>query len=217
MANRTRSVDEARRAWHQRRVSLGTDLRTSRVTSGASQTAVGVAIGVSASEVSRREHGEAPNVSVCSLSEHAAAVGLRLAITTYPAGGAVRDAAQLRYIHRFLDRVSDTFLRELEAVIPLPGDLRAIDIVLRGTGCLIAVEVITRLGDAQAQVRVARTKARDIGATRLILVVAATHANRRALDQARPALIGAWDFDTRRVLSALAAGRQPDHDAIILI
>lgn len=217
MANRIRAVDEARRTWHRRRLAIGDDLRTSRLTIGASQGDVGEAIGVSASEVSRREHGLAPNVTALSLAEHSAAVGLRLAMTTHPIGGGVRDAAQLRYIHRFLDRVSDRFLRELEAVIPLPGDLRAVDLVLRATGCLIAVEVITRLGDVQAQIRLARNKARDIGATRLILVIAATHANRRALDDARAALTGAWDLDTRRVMTALAASRQPDHDAIVLI
>ena len=157
------------------------------------------------------------NVSVVSLAEHAAAVGLRLSVQVYPAGGAVRDGAQLRYIDRFLSRVSDSFLRELEAVIPLPGDFRAIDIVLRAPGCLIAVEVITRLHDIQAQLRLAQAKARDIGATRLIMAVAATHANRRALDQARPALATAWDLDTRRVMTALGAGRQPDRNAVVLI
>ena len=217
MATRTRGIDEARRSWHGRRVALGEELRTGRRMNGATQAAVGAAIGVSASEVSRRENGLAPNVSARSLAEHAAAVGLRLALNLYPTGAGVRDAAQLRYIHRFLDRVSDQFLRELEAVIPVPGDLRAIDIILRSTGCLIAVEVITRISDVQAQIRLARNKARDIGATRLLLVVAATHANRRALDEARPALTGAWDMDTRRVMSALAAGRQPDHDAIVLL
>jgi len=154
---------------------------------------------------------------VLSLAEHAASVGLRLVITTYPVGGGVRDSGQLRVIHRFLERVSDRFLRELEAAIPLPGDLRAIDVLLRATGCLIAVEVITRLGDMQGQIRAARLKARDIGATRLILVVAATHANRRALDDARSALLGTWDLDTRRVMAALAAGQQPAHDAVVLI
>jgi len=56
-----------------------------------------------------------------------------------------------------------------------------------------------------------------IGATRLVILIAGTHANRRALEQARPSLAGAWDLDGRRVMASLAAGRQPDHDAIILI
>ncbi|MEP7082702.1 MAG: hypothetical protein ABI841_06965 [Chloroflexota bacterium] len=135
----------------------------------------------------------------------------------FPIGGAVRDEAQLRYIERLLERVSDVFSREMEAVVPLPGDLRAVDVLLRGPGCVIAVEVITRLVDVQAQIRVAKLKARDIAATRLLIAIAGTHGNRRALDAARPALIGAWDVDARRVLSALGAGRSPDRDAIILI
>ena len=217
MANRIRPIDEARRAWHQRRLELGAELRSQRVIGGASQADVGAAIGVSKSEVSRRERGEAPYVTAQSLQQHAAAVGLRMSLTLHPIGGRVRDSAQLAYVHRFLERVSTEFARELEAVIALPGDPRAVDIVLRASGCLIAIEIITRLGDVQAQLRVARIKARDIGATRLIIGVAATHANRRALDAARPALVGAWDLDTRRVLAALAAGRQPDNDAIVLI
>ena len=217
MPNCTRGVDQARRGWHQRRVAIGVDLRTHRLMAGASQTDVGAAIGVSASEISRREHGNAPRLSAISMSEHAAAVGLRLVITMYPAGGAVRDAGQLRYIHQFLERVSDSFLRELEAMIPLPGDLRAVDVVLRSAGCLIAVEVITRLSDVQAQLREARLKARAIGATRLVIVLAATHASRRALEEARPALSGSWDLDTRRAMAALSAGRQPERDAIVLI
>ena len=192
-------------------------LRSHRIVNGLSQADVGSAIGRSTSEISRRERGVAPNVSTASLAEHAAAVGLRLVLTMYPAGGAVRDAGQIRVIHRFLERVSERFSRELEAVIPLAGDLRALDVVLRMPGCVIAVEVITRLGDLQAQIRAARIKARDIGATRFILVVAATRANRRAMDEARPAVIGAWDLDTRRVMAHLGAGRQPAHDAIVML
>ena len=210
-------MDEARRAWHVRRVEIGTDLRTHRLVLGATQAAVGEAIGISGSEVSRREHGVAAHVSVESLTEHAAAVGLRLVLTAYPTGTGLRDAAQLRYLERFQERVSPSFSREVEAVIPQAGDLRAIDLVLRATGCLIAVEVITRLGDMQAQLRDARLKARDFGATRLVIAVAATHANRRLLEAARPALLGAWDLDTRRVMGILAAGKQPERDAIVLI
>ena len=203
--------------WYRRRAEIGAELRASRGMRGASQGAVALAVDASVSVISRRERGAAENVSVLALAEHAAAVGMRLAINLYPAGGGVRDEAQLRYIHRFVERVGDNFTPELEAVIPLPGDRRAVDVVLRAPGCVVAVEVITRLADVQAQVRAARLKARDIEATRLVIAIAATHANRRALEAARPALVGAWDLDSRRVLSALGNGRQPDRDAIILI
>ena len=218
MTTRSRAVDAARRTWHHRRVEIGLELRASRLTAGASQGAVGAATGVSASEVSRRELGNAPRVTVASLCEHAAAVGLKLVLSMYPAGGAVRDEAQLRYIHRFLGRVSATFQRQLEAVIPLPGDLRAMDILLRAPGTGIAVEVITRLSDVQAQTRAAQLKARDVGATHLVIVIADTHANRRALDAARSALTaGGWDLDSRRVLRALGAGLPPERNAIVAI
>jgi hypothetical protein len=149
--------------------------------------------------------------------EHAASVGLKLALNAYPAAGGLRDEAQLRYTRRFLERVSGDFQRQLEAVIPLPGDRRAVDLLLRAPGCMIAVEVITRFGDAQAQTRAVRLKARDIGATHVVIVVADTHANRRALEAGRPAMVGVWDFDTRRVLRALAGGRPPERDAIIAL
>lgn len=217
MTNRIRAIDEARLAWDRRRVELGSDFRIHRRILGATQQQVGDAIRVSPSEISRRERGRAPYVSTRSLAEHAAAVGLRLVMTVHPTGSGVRDAAQLRFTDRLLARVSTSFRFELEAPIPLPGDLRAVDIVLRAPGVLIAVEVITRLGDIQAQLRLARLKARDIGATRLIIAIAGTRANRRVLDEGRPALVGAWELDTRRVIGDLTAGRQPDRDAIVLI
>lgn len=219
MANRTRAVDEARRIWHQRRMEIGGALRTARLTRGLVQQAVGSAIGVSAAEVCRRELGKAPGVPASSLCEHAAAVGLKLVLNAYPAGGAVRDVAQLRYIQKFLERVSGAFHRQLEVAIPLPGDLRAIDILLRAPGAVIAVEVFSRFGDAQAQTRSAQLKARDIGATHLIIAIADTHANRRALDGVRAALVGGgWNLDSRRALRALGAGLVPEsRDTIIAI
>jgi transcriptional regulator with XRE-family HTH domain len=217
VAPRTRAIDAARAAWHRRRVELGAELRGARHGRGLGQRAVGDALGVSVSEISRRELGNAPGLAVESLMAHGAAVGLRVVVNAYPAGGAVRDEAQLRYIATFLGRVSPDFNRQLEVPIPLAGDLRAVDIVLRGAGSVVAVEVITRLVDAQAQIRSAVLKARDVGATHTLIVVAGTHANRRALDVARPALASAWDFDGRRVMRRLARAEPPEANAIIVL
>jgi transcriptional regulator with XRE-family HTH domain len=215
MANRTRGIDEALRTWRRQRLALADDLRTARRLAGVTQATVAAVVGCSDSEISRREHGRSrPRVE--QLVAHAAAVGLRVSVTAHPVGGGVRDAAQLRYLARFLARVSPAFRRELEAAIPLPGDLRAVDAVLRGPGVLVAVEMITRLGDVQAQLRAARLKARDIGATRLVVAVAATRANRRALAEARGSLLGSVELDARLVRAALARGRQPERDALIL-
>jgi hypothetical protein len=94
--------------------------------------------------------------------------------------------------------------------------LRAIDVVLRGP-CVIAVEIVTRLADIQAVVRSARVKQRDFGAGRLIIVVAGTHANRRALAVARPTLGSSFEMDSQRVLALLRGGTDPGRDAIVVL
>lgn len=196
---------------------IGEQLRTSRRILGATQLQIGRAIGVSASEISRRELGRAHRMSGEGLAVHATAVGLKLAAKLYPVGGGLRDEAQLRYIAAFVARVGRAWRVVLEAPIPLPGDLRAVDVLLIAGTVRIAVEVITRVADLQAQIRAAQLKARDVEATRLIIVVAGTHANRRAVASARAALAGAFDLDARRVLAELAAGRDPRLDGIIIL
>jgi transcriptional regulator with XRE-family HTH domain len=217
MATRTRTRDEARRTWDRLAQEIGDELRTGRHVLGTTQTQVGVAIGVSASEISRRELGRSRRLTGAKLALHAAAVGLKLVVKLYPLGGGIRDAAQARYIAAFVARVGRSWRVTLEAPIPLPGDLRAVDVLLASERARVAVEVITRLADLQAQVRSAQLKARDIGATRLILVVAATHANRNAMASARSALLSSFDLDSRRLLADLAAGRDPGRDGILML
>ena len=217
MPARTRTLDEARRAWHRTAQEIGDQLRTGRHVLGLTQAQVGAAIGVSSSEVSRRELGRSRRLTGEKLGVHAAAVGLKLSVKLYPVGGGIRDAAQARYIAAFVARVGRPWRVSLETPIPLAGDLRAIDVLLTSDRARIAVEVITRLADLQAQIRSAQLKARDIGATCLMLVVAGTHANRNALAAARPALFGSFDLDSRRLLADLAAGRDPGRDGIIVL
>lgn len=152
-----------------------------------------------------------------TLAVHAAAVGLKLSVKLFPLGGGVRDAAQARHVAAFVARVGRSWRVSLEVPIAQPGDLRAIDVLLARSAVRIGVEVITRLADLQAQLRAAQLKARDIGASRLILVVAGTNANRRALAEARPSLSAAFDLDTRRVMADLAAGRDPGRDALVVL
>ena len=82
---------------------------------------------------------------------------------------------------------------------------------------MIAVEVITHIRDVQAELRSAQLKQRDFGADRLVLVLAATHANRDALAAARPSLEVAFELDSQRVLRMLAAGKDPGRDAIVML
>jgi len=217
MARRIRGLVEARRTWERLAYDIGDELRTARHLVGATQRQVGAAIGVSPSEISRRELGKSRHLTGERLSVHAAAVGLKLWVKLFPVGGGVRDEGQARYVAAFVARVGRQWRVTLEAVMPMPADLRAVDVLLVNGALRIAVEIITRVGDLQAQIRSAQAKARDLAATRLILVVADTHANSRALNAVESTLVPAFDLDARRVLAALAAGRDPGRDALVLL
>ena len=217
MPTRTNLLDDANRWWRRMELEIGDELRAARHLLGLTQKQVANAIGISQSDVSRRERGRAPRLTVQALAHHAAAVGLKPSIKLWPVGGGVRDEAQARYVARFVARVGRAWKVRLEAPIPKAGDLRAVDILLIAGPIRIAVEVITRLADLQAQVRAAQLKARDIGATRLVIVVAGTHANREALSTVRATLVSTFELDGRRVLIELAAGRDPGRDAIIAL
>jgi transcriptional regulator with XRE-family HTH domain len=217
MSVRTRASDDARRRWLAICRRAGDELRTSRRVHGLTQRQVGTALGLSQSEISRRELGQAHGIAGRALALHAAAVGLKLAVQLWPVGAAIRDAAQARYVATFVARIGHRWRVQLEANVPIPGDLRAADVLLANGATRVAVEVITRITDLQAQLRLAQAKARDLQATRLVIVTAATHANRATMAATRGALIESFDLDSRAVMSALAAGRDPGRDAIILL
>lgn len=216
MATRTRLMDEARRRSIRLAHQLGDELRAARHVAGLTQRHVASAIHSSQAEVSRRERGRVPGVGLDRLVSHGAALGMRVSVKLFPVGGAVRDAAQARYIAAFVARIGRPWAVRLEAPVPIAGDLRAIDVELRSAGGTVAVEVITRLADLQAQLRAAQLKARDARASRLVIVVAGTHANRRALGGARATVLLSYDLDARKVINDLAAGRIPPRDALIL-
>jgi transcriptional regulator with XRE-family HTH domain len=198
-------------------MQIGEQFRTARLVRGLTLKQLAEAIGSSASEVSRRELGKSNRLTGEKLAVHAAAIGLKLSVNLWPVGGGVRDASQARHIAAFVARVGRPWRVLIEAPIPIAGDLRAVDVLLVRGEVRVAVEVITRLADLQAQVRAAQLKARDIRATRLILVIAGTHNNRRVLQAARGSLADAFDLDTRRVMADLARGADPGRDAILVL
>src|SRR5688500_16846225 len=130
MATRTRATDEARRLWARMATEIGDQLRTGRDVLAASQGQIGQAVGVSPAEISRRELGRSRRLTGEKLAVHAAAVGLKVSVKLYPIGGGIRDAAQARYIAAFVARVGRLWKVILEAPLPLPGDLRAVDVLL---------------------------------------------------------------------------------------
>ena len=101
--------------------------------------------------------------------------------------------------------------------MPIAGDFRAADARATVPGCSLMFELWTRLSDYQAQTRAALLKRRDLRAGRLILVLLGSTANRRALREAGDAPRGSFPLETRAVLGALAEGRDPGANGIVLL
>lgn len=217
MPSRSNPIIDAARLTTWVLLEIGRELRLARVLAGMIQGQVAAAIGMSASYVSRIEAGKVRSASVEQLMRHAAAVGMKVYVKAYPGGRRPLDSAQLGLLEDFNARLHPNWSRQLEVVVPLPGDLRAADEVIRNASCSCAVEAITRFADVQAQTRSAHAKQRDIGTDRLILVVRGSHANRRMIHAAGPLLHETFPVGTRSALHALGAGRDLGGDCLILL
>lgn len=192
-------------------------MRSARLAAGLTLRDVGKAVGVVASTVlshePARRRGERPG----PLARHAAVVGMRLRIKAYPEGAPIRDAAQVALVRAFRDRIGTALKLQLEQlVVGTPGDMRAFDATLAlPGGC--GVEFITRFHDCQAQLRAVLLKQRDSGVARLVIVVKATHANRRAVASAADIIATTLPLGTRATLAALAMGHDPGENALVLL
>jgi transcriptional regulator with XRE-family HTH domain len=217
MPTRRNLIDEARRRGARLAREIGDDLRQARLRNGLSLRQVAEAIGASRWQVGRRERGIAATAGLVDLVVHAAAVGLDLSVRSFAAAPAVRDAAQVRVLARFLNMTGSAWAVQLEAPLRVLRDQRAFDCLLRCGEHVVAVEVITRLHDLQAQLRPLFAKARDAGIERLIIVVADTRANREALELASDVLSSAFSLDARGTFAALRHGTVPARDAIVRV
>ena len=223
MANRIRRSSEALAAGRRLQSDLGTDLRDARLARGLRQTDVARFLGVSHARIGRVERGVVRTLGLADTASHGACVGLRLYARLYPAAGGLRDAAQLALLRRFRIRVGDAWRWQLEAPLNIAGDLRAFDALLTaavppaGAPVTIAVEAITRLRDAQAQLRAANLKQRDGRVPRLVMLIGASHANRAALRSAADLLATTFPLGTRATLAALTARKDPGANAIVLL
>jgi transcriptional regulator with XRE-family HTH domain len=222
VSNRTRRADEAGRAGERLEEKLGRELRLARLTSGLRQSDVARVLGVSHTSIGRVERGIA-SLGIADASRHAAVVGLRLYARFYPTGSGLRDAAQLDLLRRFHSRIGDRWTWQLEAPLNIAGDPRAFDALLTrpptpsSPTLTVAVEAVTRLRDAQAQLRAANLKQRDGGAQRLVILLSASHANRTALRSAADILATTFPLGTKATLTGLAAGIDPGANGIVLL
>jgi transcriptional regulator with XRE-family HTH domain len=184
-----------------------------------SQQALADQVGVSRARVSRIERDEEPDVPAWLLARMAVHVGLDLSVKTYPGGDPILDAAQQRLLGRLRKRLGDAWAWQFEVALPIPGDLRAWDSVgtCAGNGLVIHVEAETRIDDIQALLRRIGRKCRDGGATRVLLVVADTRHNREVVEAAAAELREMFPADPRYALGALAGGKDPGANALVLL
>ena len=216
-ANRSSPLHEATLQANWLLQRIGRELRLARIAAGATQDQIAKRIGTGKAQVSRIEHGHGGDLRVALLARHASVVGLRLSVQLYPGTRYVLDAPQLGLLERLRTRLGAAWSWEIEVPMPAERDLRAVDARLRRGDCTIAVEAMTRLADVQAQVRAAQLKRRDIGATRLLLLIGGTRANRRALAAAEPILSAAFLSGTWRLLRQLSAGEDPGGDLLVVM
>jgi hypothetical protein len=145
-----------------------------------------------------------------------AALGHNVRLKAYLAGDAIRDAGQQRLIDRLRRHLHPSISITTEVGLPIPGDLRAWDAMLRTTTWRRPVEAETAIDDVQAVDRRVQLKVRDGAVDGVILLVADTLRNRRAL-AAAPSAFTNFDRDARRVLRDLRAGGDPGGSSILVL
>jgi transcriptional regulator with XRE-family HTH domain len=218
MGARERSIDRGRRIAATDLTRVGGELRAARHGIGRSLESIGVASGMSPSQVARIERGALPSTSVSQLARLGAAVGLDVRVRTYPGPDPMLGMGQWALIGRLRARLPETASLRHEVPLPTAGDQRAWDVVIGGLlGPDLPVDAETRLADPQAQLRRAMLKLRDSGFAAMVWLIADTRHNRAALRAIGDLLSTDFPVSARTALHALREGRHPGGSAIILL
>lgn len=215
MTTRIGPIARARRIADADELHVCRNISQGRRGAGLSQEELGRACGLSRSQVARLEAGSRHG-TIRELACLGAAVGLDVRLRAYPVGDAIRDAGQSRLLERLHVRVHPSLGWATEVPLPIEGDLRAWDAVIRGRDWRRPVEAETVLDDLQATRRRLALKQRDGGEDHVILLVADTRRNRAAL-AAAPGAFADLPLNTREVLAALAAGHDPGASGVVIL
>lgn len=187
---------------------------------GISQHAMARELGCSQANLWRTEAEEVA-VTVVRLSEMASVMGLELSIGLHELGDPIRDKGQQALAGRFAALLSPRWAVTSEALLPMPGDLRAWDKLLRLTGAergqLVGVDLETRIRDVQALVRRTRMRERDGGVDAIVIVLSDSATDRRLVAQLRDALGPDYATNSRVLLKALREGSALAGSGVVLI
>ena len=198
---------------------IGGEIHEARLGRGLSQADVARSAGVPQTRLSRIERQLQPDASVRDLACLLAVVGFEFSGRAYPAGSPIRDTAQRALLDRLRGRSAPALKWRFEVPIPIPGDQRAWDAVIEASATeRLAVEAETRLRDLQAlQRRIALKRRDDPFLVGLVLLLAATHANRRLVGDHAVTLASDFPLRGRAILGALGDGRLPSGSGLVLI
>ena len=200
------------------RARIAAEIRVARNSAGLTLAQVGRAAGVSRSETSRIERGDAGWVDLMTLGRLAAVVGLDLWVRTFPGEEPLRDAGHIRLADTFRELVAPPLRIRAEVPVGDRRDRRAWDITLTDpTDDACAVELETRFVDAQAQHRRIAQKLAESAIDRVVVVLADTRANRTAVPSAAGLLRTAFVLEDRAAVDALRSGLLPQRSALIFV
>jgi len=192
-------------------LEVGEAFSEQRLTLGVSQEHLAAVAGLARRRYGRIERGQLP-ATLRELDAIAAALGLELSVRLFPAGPPVRDAGQALRLTRILAHARPPLRHGVE--IGLPGtagrfEQRAWDAMLVGGGERTAIELETRIRDAQAMRRRHDLKRRDDPTEHFVLLVADTRHNRRIVKELAPLFDDLPRLRPSAVYLALEAGRHP--------
>ena len=206
---------ESRRRAERLLSAVGRELRGARIQRGLAQRTIARGAGVSQATISLIERGRHPGVRIETLTRCAALVGLDLSVRLFPGGEPIRDAAHAKLLERFRTVVGEQWRWAAEVPLPINGDKRAWDRVLRGDQVRIGVEAETKPTDLQEVQRRLQLKKRDGNLDRLVLVLPNSAWCRQIVRLND--ITETFPVPGAVALAALCAGRDPGGDAVILV
>ncbi len=217
MSTKMRPVDRATTSARELTARAGREIRIARTGRGLSLRAVGGATGLSESVVSRIERGLQARVTVHDLARLHAAVGLELAVRSYPGGQPIRDAAHVALLHDFRLGLHESIAWATEVPIAIHGDGRAWDGFIQSGAWRYGIEAETAPNDSQSLIRRIQQKVRDSSVDGVMLVLRPTRQTRSFLSASLPMLLDAFPLDGERTRAALRAGDDPGGSAVIVV
>jgi transcriptional regulator with XRE-family HTH domain len=219
MSTRESRLLRGRRRGRELTTAKVTELRGRRVTLGIGQPQLARELGLSVPQLWRLEANQVQEITVVRLSEMASVLGLELSMSLHELGDPIRDKGHIVLGRRFEDRLSDKWQVTNETLLPMPGDQRAWDKLLRlkADNYRVGVDLETRIRDVQALTRRTRMRERDGGVDAILIVLSDSSTNRRLVEELRLALGPEYATPPRQLLGALRAGRRLPGSGVVLL